>query len=314
MWKIKRIVVGLSILTALLLWWGAAVCLQKLEWFDNSMSIRWTETGESDFRQPLLPQEEGRGKEALQLPDFEDEEKGAAPSPVFWRIRKGQSLYGDLRPEPAQAEILEYSGKIEDFLPWRFLAGTWPGGEDGCVIDEKTAHSLWGSSDVVGRTLQWNGRDWYVSGVSEGRKGLAAFPAKEGGSAAISGLWLRLPEESAGRPEAEQLLLRYRLPEGTVIDLGWYVWLAETAVRIPAVFLCAKLLLRLAECRPAVRYTGQRLFRRLWISAAGISALAMAAAFVRSVPARFLPSKWSDGVFQGLAGQRRKRKEERRKK
>ena len=170
MWKIKYFRLCMLGLCLLLMWYGSAACQKKMEWFDNSVSVRW---------------ESGMGVSPAQM-------NQVPPSFVLWMSHYEQILYGDFYPNPVNGEVFEYYGDISRLQLCRFRYGYWPGDEKGCVIDEGTAHALWGSSDVLGQMIQWNEKTWYVCGVVEGKEGLAFFPAEETEERMFQGLWLNL--------------------------------------------------------------------------------------------------------------------------
>ena len=129
MWKIKYFRLCMLGLCLLLMWYGSAACQKKMEWFDNSVSVRW---------------ESGMGVSPAQM-------NQVPPSFVLWMSHYEQILYGDFYPNPVNGEVFEYYGDISRLQLCRFRYGYWPGDEKGCVIDEGTAHALWGSSDEIGR-------------------------------------------------------------------------------------------------------------------------------------------------------------------
>ena len=165
------------------------------------------------------------------------------------------------------------------------------------MIDEGTAHALWGSSDVLGQMIQWNEKTWYVCGVVEGKEGLAFFPAEETEERMFQGLWLNLSEEQGGTYAAEQILQKYQLPVGDMTDLGLYVWLSGILAALPAFLLWAWVLMCIAHRLWKLRYTWLLFLMSVPLMFAGMTAISWTVGFPWSVPARFLPTRWSDGSF-----------------
>ena len=253
MWKIKYLRLCMLGLCLLLMWYGSAACQKKMEWFDNSVSVRW---------------ESGKGVSPAQMSQVLERQikaGGELPSFVLWTSHYEQILYGDFYPNPVNGEVFEYYGDISRLQLCRFRYGYWSGDEKVCVIDEGTAHALWGSSDVLGQTIQWNERTWYVCGVVEGMDGLAFFPAEEMEERMFQGLWLNLSEEQGGTYAAEQILQKYQLPVVDMTDLGLYVWLSQILAALPAFLLWAWTLMRIARRLWKLRYTWL-LFLDGWIS------------------------------------------------
>ncbi len=275
MWKIKYFRLCMLGLCLLLMWYGSAACQKKMEWFDNSVSVRW---------------ESGMGVSPAQM-------NQVPPSFVLWMSHYEQILYGDFYPNPVNGEVFEYYGDISRLQLCRFRYGYWPGDEKGCVIDEGTAHALWGSSDVLGQMIQWNEKTWYVCGVVEGKEGLAFFPAEETEERMFQGLWLNLSEEQGGTYAAEQILQKYQLPVGDMTDLGLYVWLSGILAALPAFLLWAWVLMCIAHRLWKLRYTWLLFLMSVPLMFAGMTAISWTVGFPWSVPARFLPTRWSDGSF-----------------
>lgn len=292
MWKIKQIGLCALCLAALLLWYGAAVCQKKAAWFDGSAAVHW---------------EEGKGVSPQQMAkaaDWQRKDGGTAPPFVLWRTQPDQMLYGDFYPIPAKGEVLEYYGEIPRLLPCQFRSGSWPGESLGCVIDEGLADALWGScEDAVGRPLRWNKNTWYVRGVFAGTEKLAVIPASEEDESCFAGLWLDFSAENGGGTEAEQLLRKYRLPEGQVTDLGFFVWICGIMAGFPVFLLWGWAALDTAVRFWKLRHTGMLLTLSAPLLLAAFAAVSWAAGFPWRIPERFLPTRWSDGAFWSGFGQ-----------
>lgn len=285
MWKIKHFRLCMLGMCLLFMWYGSAACQKKIEWFDNSVSVRW---------------ESGTGVSPEQMSQVLERQKkagGELPSFVLWMSHYEQILYGDFYPNPVNGEVFEYYGDISRLQLCRFQYGYWPGDEKGCVIDEGTAHALWGSSDVLGQTIKWNEKTWYVCGVVEGMDGLAFFPAEETEEMMFQGLWLNLSEEQGGTYAAEQMLQKYQLPVGEMTDLGLYVWLSKILAALPSFLLWAWALMCIARRLWKLRHTWLLFLMSVPLMFAGIAAISWTVGFPWNVPARFLPTRWSDGSF-----------------
>jgi len=286
-WKTKQFNLCILSLCTLLLWYGTTVCQQKIEWFYNSVSVHW---------------EKDTGISLKQIDEILKQEKEMFLSLVLWTPHFSQMLYGDIYPTPIEGEVLEYYGDISRFMLCQFKYGDWSKDIKGCVIDEGIAHALWGSSDVLGRLIQWNGDTWYVCGVIRGKENLAVFPAKEKNESLFHDLWLELPEKNAGSFAAEQILQKYQLPIGTITDLELFDWLSRIMVTLPIFFLWGWIIIRMLVCLWKLRHTRMLFFMSSPLLIAEIVIISWIAGFPWNVPDRFLPTRWSNSSFWSELG------------
>lgn len=285
MWKGKKIALPILCLCLLLAWYGASICQSHAGWYRDCISVRW-ETGSG-----VSPQQFTK---ALQR---QKEDGGSAPPVTLWNMQQEQLITGDVQSRVAMVNSIEYCGDIARLYQGQFQRGYWPGDAAGCVVDTVVAHTLWGSADVIGRSLNWNGTTWYVRGVLLGNDGIAFFPTSETEEAEFSGMLMDLSEANAGGLTAEQLLNQYQLPGGTITDMGLYLWLAEVMAALPAFFLWASFLVEIIKCLWVLRRMKlmQLLTAPLFILAAML--ISAAAGLSWNIPERFLPTRWSDFTF-----------------
>ena len=76
------------------------------------------------------------------------------------------------------ADCVEFSGEVSLIWPATYIKGSAPGVMDsaGCAVSEALAWRLWGSSDVVGMTVQTDGNGRVVRGVFKGEHELILIP------------------------------------------------------------------------------------------------------------------------------------------
>lgn len=285
MWKIKYFKLCFLGLCILLMWYSSATCQKKMEWFVDSVSVRW---------------EDGMGISPKQISGVLEKQKNAGmalPLFVLWTPHHEQILYGNFYPAPTKGEVLEYYGDISCLMPCRFKYGYWSGDENGCVIDEGIAHALWGSSDVLGQTIKWNEKTWYVCGILEGMDDLVLFPAEKTNSMLFQGLWLNFSEEQGGIDAAEQLLQKYQLPLGIMTDLGLYVWLSKILATSPAFLLWMWAVVYITRRLWKLRHTWLLFLLSVPLMFIVMAMISRSVGFPWSIPARFLPTRWSDGSF-----------------
>ncbi len=285
MWKIKQIGLFVLCLCTLLLWYNTIIYQQQMIWFDNSISVYWeNNTGVS-------PQQINK------LLNWQKKDGGILPPLVLSKPYSNQMLYGDLYSALAIGEVLEYYGDISYLIPCQFQSGYWPEDNKGCVIDDGIAHTLWGSSDVLGRLIQWNGLTWYVRGVIKGTNNLAIFPTEKNNVSLFSNLWLDLSEIGGSCLFAEQLLQKYQLPLGTITDLGLFVWLAKIITTVPVFFLWGCIIFNAITRLWNLRHTKILFFLSIPLLVLIITVISQIAGFPWSIPDRFLPTRWSNNLF-----------------
>ncbi|MCX4267516.1 MAG: hypothetical protein OSJ62_02460 [Lachnospiraceae bacterium] len=282
MWKNKFFI--LCILCTLLLWYSTEIRQQYVAWFDGKVSVCWEDSGVSprQISQILYWQK----KDPIMLPPL-----------TLWNSFSNQIVYGDIYPTPAKGEILEYYGEISSLLPCQFRYGDWPKDTQGCVIDEGIAYSLWGSSDVLGRSLQWNKNTWYVQGIITGTNHLVLFPTKETNPSLFPNLWLDLSKNQENCLLTEQILQAYQLPMGIVTDFGLFVCLAKIITSFPILLLWVGMVLCIITRLWHLRHTKFLLFLSVPFLVLGIGVLSWVAELSWTIPERFLPTKWSDSSF-----------------
>ena len=79
------------------------------------------------------------------------------------------------------AQVVFYSGDAAIVFPAVYIQGSAPGAVDvnGCAVSESIALDLFGSTDIVGQTLQIGDRNVQIRGVFQGQTNLAITAAQE---------------------------------------------------------------------------------------------------------------------------------------
>ena len=98
--------------------------------------------------------------------------------PVFWKEYRA-SLESELAA--VKTDCIAYSGDASLVWPAVYVSGNAPGMKDGagCAISEALSWRLWGSSDVVGMTVEVDGDVRVVRGVFKGTDELALVPFED---------------------------------------------------------------------------------------------------------------------------------------
>ncbi len=252
-----------------------------------------------------------------------------------WAQSPSQSIFASDMDGNVSVDVLWIDGDAS--LVWNLpvVRGALPGlGDDeGCAIDEKTALSLFGSLEVVGRTVTVAGNDLFVRGVFVPVVGLASYGVDPGRGLALcaaagqesltlSAMEFLVNTEGAKSPteQAKEWMRTASIStSGEMDDHVDQRSLLSILTTVPAYLLA---LLALVELWWVVRVlSGQgfevwrnlrldrltlpKRYRRLafvWIS--GLLLLAGLAVLViflvpspRSIPAAYLPTRWSDFSF-----------------
>ena len=216
---------------------------------------------------------------------------------TFWREETG-TLARDSRRAAASAVV--YNGEGADCYPAQFLRGGYPGAGDaaGCALSSGAAWQLFGSEDVVGQTVTWNGRPYRVRGVFREQVVLALLGAdiQDGfGNVELAGA-------PAGDAREEALNFAAKAGLGAPDQLCYGPSIAAFAG-----FCCLLPLAWAAVCLLAAGLRKSRglppLQRQvLWFGLALAFALCLPWA-LQSLPGWLVPARWSDFSFwTGLAG------------
>lgn len=288
--KIKGAGAFFICLLFVLAWYLASFYSGWTLWYQNDISVRWEETSGVS---PAYLSKELR---------WQHQDGGFVPEFVMWRTEQSQQLLGDQNDRSVTGEILEYYGDISLLYPVKFLSGYWASNERGCVIDKSVADTLWGSSEVVGRSILWNGKTWYVRGVIDGDESTAFFPAQEDNTTEFSGILFCLPKSQTGVMQAEQILNQCHLPEGRITDLGLFSWITEVMSSIPVFLMWGSLTLKLIYQIWKVRSTQLILLVTILFVLVQFLFICWAAGFPWTIPDRFLPTRWSDTSFWSELG------------
>lgn len=109
---------------------------------------------------------------------FQAGEDGTQYAMTLWNETK-EVLKTDLHSIDAQ--VVFYSGDVAIVFPAIYIQGSAPGAADanGCAVSESIALDLFGSTDIVGQTLQIGDRNVQIRGVFQGQTNLAITAAQE---------------------------------------------------------------------------------------------------------------------------------------
>lgn len=231
---------------------------------------------------------------------FSQEEADDPVGFCFWGEREGQTVSCLETRARAQVTLVSLSGNPElmgaGCLAW----------QKGCLIDEGTAQTLFGTTRCGGQILLRDGAAYRVLGTVHALRPTMMTMAESGGS--MNRCVLALPAEN-GKTLGEQFLLRWGLA-GTVMD--FYPMLALTGnllLLFPAILLL-RVCCRLGKDWRKLSLGG--IVDQLPLLGRAVLALGLAAGTFwlltkhLVIPPDMIPSRWSDFSFWGkwLEGQK----------
>jgi len=213
-----------------------------------------------------LALDSGAGLETAERIAFREEEQVGC---CFWGEEARQEVLCPATGQSAAVTRVYLGGNAELLGAGQLF---W---QDGCLIDTRTAQSLFGTEDCGGQQLFWNGQAYPVLGAVAALRPTVVMRA--GREDVMNRCVLALPAEN-GKAEGEQFLLRFGL-SGKVLDF-FPLWalMRNCLLLAPAV-----LVFRLCGRRKALALilVGLLLWRGIVI------------------PPEMIPSRWSDFSFWG---------------
>lgn len=184
------------------------------------------------------------------------------------------------------------------------LAGSaWldEGDRDGCLLDEKTAQTLFGSLNVVGQTITVKGSQKIIRGFLHGVSGTVLVKAGE--EQELTSLTISMGEGMTYENLRQTFLARHGL-QGRIVRMDILPQIAQGLCFLVLLFVSCRLFFGCVRCLWAYREEN-RIFAAVGIVVCAAVLLAFLAPHVR-LPADMIPTKWSDFSFWGDWWGRRK--------
>ncbi len=199
----------------------------------------------------------------------------------------------------ARLRVVTVYGDIRQVTPMRLVCGGFLAEDDmdGCLLDTKSAQTLFHSVDVQGTAVTLGEKRYTVRGVVDGGEPMAIV---RNADAAYDNLEFAAADLQAGKAAVDAFLYRNALSgDYTVVQNGLYARILHGLIWLPAalaLLLAARRLACAALRRP--RRAGRT--AALLIAAAACGA-AMVALFSKTFfwPQAFLPTKCADFAFWG---------------
>lgn len=291
-WGLSRWLSALLFLCA----WMAALCFaQQCGPLTQGAAVRWTGAGAGVSPADLCQAERWAAEDgSTSFPDL-----------VLWQEQENQMLTDQTGERSTPVRLLTVFGQADLLWPGAFLRGGWPirGDIQGIALDEAAAAALWGSTDVLGETVEWNGNTYTVRGVFQGDDGLALIQTEESSTQAMDRAILQF-QDGGGGTETTAWLSQNGFPVGQVTDLPLLGWVLNSLAALPGLALGVVLLLRLGERLWRLRRSPLLLSQCLIpvLAAGGLTLWVLG--FPWKIPDRLIPTRWSDFDFwTALAGE-----------
>lgn len=237
---------------------------------------------------------EGEGKSPAQLVREERyaREDGSEdlPAQTLWREQKDQQLTDETAFRFTGVSLLTCFGSGDDLYPAAFRFGAMPirGDTEGIALSVAAANALWGGVGAPGQAVKWNDKTYYLRGVFESDTPLAVVQDEENSEELYPNLLVDGP----------------RVGGGTTLDLPFLSWLLTAMAGLPGLLLALALLARILGRGWKLRFTPILLTRYFPAALLGCAATLWAAGFPWDIPAKLIPTRFSDLDFWGrLAGE-----------
>lgn len=276
-------------LAAVAVWCIGMFMAQRINDMAGFVSAAWPQGGGVSPAQLSRHEEYARQDGAQNMPEV-----------TLWGQTPQQIVSGGA-DRCARAMVVELFGQCEDISPAGLLAGGFParGDNAGCAISEKLAFELWGSIDVVGKTITWNDEQYWVRGVFEGND-LSIYVQKDAADTnRLPNMQLGFPD-GGSRDEAREYLLRAGFTGAQLLDLPLIGWFINAIAWLPAMTLGMSVLSRLLRRGLKLRFYPLLAGSYLPFAAVTGAVCLLLMGFPWNVPVRLIPTKWSDLEFWGL--------------
>jgi len=219
--------------------------------------------------------------------------------PTFWQETKTRLSVEHSRIDAA---CILFSGDAALVWPARYLDGAAPGVTDGvgCAVSSALAWELWGSMDVVGKTVEVDGEARTVQGVFEEEELLALLSFRdEDRGQSFTAVELSGGPSSPARNDVENFAIAAGLGRPDGVLMGTPTFLAAVLAALPLLMLA---FYGLCLCIGQLRKRSGFKWLLLFIALIGFAVLLPA--LLEALPDRMIPTHWSDFSFWGtLAGQ-----------
>ena len=271
--------------SAIALWCLGSFMAQQAERQTGSVSARWPDGGVSPAQ--LAKQEEY----------FRQDGMRNLPEATLWKEIFSQEIT-DGADNSVECTVVTLYGYAEDVCQDDMIVGGFPikGDTDGCVISEKLAFDLWGSHDVLGVPVYWDGRSYFVYGIVKSGDSFILMQTDGDSAESFGNMQLRFPDDNS-REAAESYLLKAGFMGANLLDLPVMSFFLNLISFIPVFLLAASILIKLIGQGVKLRSLPRLFSLYILPSVLAGTACIVLLGEAQSIPARLIPSKWSDTQF-----------------
>ncbi len=270
--------------------WGAAIYyIEEIYSRYPSVSIR-------------LEQEQITQRALMQAMERESKESSQAIQAVAaWNMRKNQILRNTELNTESKINLIAVFGDMSTIYPVELKEGSIPSSDDyaGCLLDDKTAYTLFGTAHSVGHLLTYQEEDYCIRGIIKSEIPVCLIQEKDE-NYAYSNVELICTNIENGDQKANTFLLQNGVNEaGVLLEGSFYAKLLKSSALLPAWFLALYLMFELLT----------ELWRRrslLFQVLVGVVILLALWGLLRwslelklFIPQRLIPTNWSDLDFWG---------------
>lgn len=224
------------------------------------------------------------------IEEQKEDEKPTKIDASFWGQQRDEVTTESNR-KAEEVFCIGYWGNARDCLPVRYLMGDAPGimGKN-CAVSTALAEVLFGSTDVVGLSVNWKAQNYTICGVFLAKDCVLLAPSKKNLCAAE----LRGVSTSSPKADAERWCKAAGLPSPQAIVYGpQRLWVWDCLCRLP---LClVGLIWLLTFLRLTMTWPG--LVRWItWFLLALVFAFTLPDVLL-AMPGWLIPGRWSDFSF-----------------
>lgn len=144
------------------------------------------------------------------------------PDVTAWVRLNEEEIYNYDLNRKVQVPIVQVAGDMNETEPMSLKYGNYVYEKDskGCIIDEDTAYSLFGTYDATGNILTYKGSDYFIRGVVKATYPMFMIPGNN--AAKYNNLELIYSNKEFGEKSAEEFLLQNSIAANYVIVDGYF--------------------------------------------------------------------------------------------
>ena len=285
----RRIVSYIGIAFVTLLAWSIGLTnAQSIQQLTDIVELRYDTNALTGQHIKDVQKGEGESKEPL-LTDF-----------LAWRQVGGKKFENQELNKRIEGDVVEVYGNTALFIPMGRVNGQMidEGNHEGVIVTEAIAQSLWGSLEVIGKTLTLEEKNYSVRGILEADEPYIIMASDlEDEDSSFTALRMQFVEHGNVEGTIHTMKLKYNLPDGVLKNLSLTSILLSQLALLPGVLLGLYGLFRL--------YKFLYKTHRYWVSALILGGLSWLVTWIViqivkfpiDIPDYIIPNQWSDFDF-----------------